>query len=148
MAGVRQKARGLALQALYEADTVHHPATESVERLLLETKLSSAGQTFARELVKGVVQRQRQIDRAIQKAAPLWPLQQLAAIDRNVLRIAICELAFSPATGEMAAPPGAAINEAVELAKRFGSDGSPRFVNGVLGTISANVAGLATADII
>ena len=87
---------------------------------------------FARELVRGVLTNRERIDNMIQTYAPAWPVAQLAAIDRNILRLAIFEILFNNKV-----PVKAAINEAVELAKTFGSDNSPRFINGVLGSISA-----------
>ena len=122
----------VALQALYEADAVGHDATESLERLLAEASLPEQGQVFARELVTGVLTNKEKIDNMIQINAPAWPVAQLAAIDRNILRLAIFEVLI-----DNKVPVTAAINEAVELAKAFGSDNSPKFVNGVLGAISA-----------
>lgn len=139
MASVRLKARGVALQALYEADTAHHAAQASVDRLLPESRLSQEAQEYARGLVLGVVRHLQEIDRILQEAAPLWPLDQVAVIDRNVIRLAIYEILFN--NRERPTPVGAVINEAVELAKRFGSENSPRFVNGVLGKVSTLLPG-------
>ena len=122
----------VALQALYEGDAVGHDAVEALERLLDEDSLPEQGRVFARELVTGVLTNKEKIDNMIQINAPAWPVAQLAAIDRNILRLAIFEILINNKV-----PVKAAINEAVELAKTFGSDNSPKFINGVLGAISA-----------
>ena len=142
MAGARQKARILALQALYEADTAHHSPAEAIERLLLETKLAAEAQSFARALVAGVIREREPIDAAIRTAAPLWPLEQVAAVDRNILRIAIEEILFSEGmAGQSHLPAEVVINEAVELGKLFGAESSARFINGVLGAINSRRSG-------
>lgn len=132
MAGARRKARALALQALYEIDSVGHEAGEVVTRLLANETLSEENAAFIRELVSGVIHNKEKIDQNIRRFAPAWPIEQIPVIDRNILRLAIFELLF-----DNKVPVKVAINEAVELAKRFGSDSSPKFVNGVLGSISA-----------
>ena len=132
----RRRARILALQTLYEVDTVGHAPEETLGRLLGQTTASEEAAAFARELVKGVLENRKRIDEVIARAAPAYPVSQLAAIDRNILRLAIHEILMNNET-----PVRAAINEAVELAKRFGSDNSARFVNGVLGSVSAMAAG-------
>ena len=131
MAGKRRMARILALQALFELDTVGHPPDETIARLLEETAASAEAEAFARELVQGVLANRERIDEVIRKTAPSWPLEQVAAIDRNILRLAIYEILI-----DNRVPMRAAINEAVELAKQFGGETSPRFVNGVLGSVS------------
>jgi N utilization substance protein B len=136
MASGRRRARILALQTLYEVDTVGHVPEETLGRLLAQTTASEEVEAFARELVKGVLENRKRIDEVIAQAAPAYPVSQLAAIDRNILRLAIHEILINNET-----PVRAAINEAVELAKRFGSDNSARFVNGVLGSVSAMAAG-------
>ena len=136
MTGARRKARALALQALYETDSVGHEAELALNRRLDGAALTEDNANFARELVNGVIRRKPEIDRNIECFAPAWPLEQIPAVDRNILRLAIFELLF----GEGAAvPTKVAINEAVELAKKFGSESSPRFVNGVLGSVSTLV---------
>jgi N utilization substance protein B len=132
----RRRARILALQTLYEVDTVGHPPEETLGRLLAQTTASEEVAAFARELVTSVLENRQRIDEVIARAAPAYPVKQLAAIDRNILRLAIQEILMNNET-----PVRAAINEAVELAKRFGSDNSARFVNGVLGSVSAMAAG-------
>jgi N utilization substance protein B len=128
---VRRRSRILALQALYEIDTTHHPVGTVLDQRLAEDPLPDEGEAFARELITGVMQHQAELDELIQRYAPEWPVDQMAVVDRNVLRIAIYEFSISKMT-----PIKVAINEAVELAKVFGSDSAPRFVNGVLGALA------------
>ncbi|MBE3567845.1 MAG: transcription antitermination factor NusB [Thermogemmatispora sp.] len=130
--GIRRQARMVALQALYEFDTVRHPPVEVVQRHAQERNLHPRVVDYALELVEGTCAHLETIDAQIQSAAREWPLSQMARIDKNILRLAIYEILFNNTV-----PAKAAINEAVELAKLFGSDSSSRFVNGVLGTIFA-----------
>ena len=131
MPPTRRKAREVALQALYETDVAGHDPRVALERLVLEEKLTEALAAFARDLLEGVLGQRRQIDAIIEKTAPAWPAAQLPAVDRNILRLAIREFFMDNLT-----PVSAAINEAVELAKKYGSESSPKFVNGVLGSVS------------
>ncbi len=131
MTGTRHKARTIALQALYEVDSVGRRPETVVERLLGESKLSAENSDLARELVSGAVHNREEIDETIRKFAPSWPVEQIAMVDRNILRLAIFEILF-----DNKVPVKVAISEAVELAKTFGSDNSSRFVNGVLGAVS------------
>lgn len=133
----RTRARSLALQVLYEVDiTDHLPAAAYQERL---QEMSADGQSdlspelaeFARQIIFGILPLAEKIDGAIARYAPEWPFDQIAPIDRNILRIAAWEFAVSEQT-----PTKVAINEAVELAKLFGSDTAPRFINGVLGSLA------------
>ena len=128
----RTRARGIALQALYEIDLVGHPLGTVLEFRLRETSLDKRLSDFVRLLVQGVWPMTEQLDQFIAEHAPEWPLDQVAIIDRNILRIASWEFAVSGDT-----PIKVAINEAVELAKTYGSDSSPRFVNGVLGSLAS-----------
>lgn len=128
----RRKARMLALQALFEFDVGHHDAEGALERLLRERHVQQDTAQFARDLVQGVEEHRSEIDAEIASAAPAFPLEQLAAVDKNVLRLALYEILENNET-----PVRAAVSEAVELAKAYGSDGSRRFVNGVLGAITA-----------
>jgi len=129
---VRHRARIAALQALFEIDcTAHHPLVV-VERRLDETDLPQPGVEFMRNLVEGVQAHSEEMDRLIGRYAPEWPVDQIAIVDRNILRMAIYEILYRADT-----PTKVAINEAVELAKEFGSDSSGRFVNGVLGSLVA-----------
>lgn len=128
----RRRVRSLALQSLYEVDTVGHSALEVLARHIdLNTGLSDESIEFLRTIVLGVLEVSTQLDKWIAESAPEWPVDQLAILDRNILRMALWELAVSEET-----PLKVAINEAVELAKRFGSDSSSRFINGVLGTLA------------
>ncbi len=127
---LRRRARVIALQALFEIDSVHHDPEVVLNQRLEDRPLPTRGSEFARALVQGVLQHQPELDSEIQKHAPEWPLGQMAIIDRNILRIAIFEMAIDQGT-----PAKVAINEAVELAKMFGSESSRRFINGVLGAI-------------
>ncbi len=126
----RHQARMLALQLLYEIDLTGHDRNEALAHLFEEDAVPPDIQKRVRRLVEGVERHRDEIDPLIAEAAPALPLPQIAAVDRNVLRLAIYELRHEPGV-----PPRAAINEAVELAKRFGGEHSARFVNGVLGTI-------------
>jgi N utilization substance protein B len=127
----RTRARGLALQVLYEVDMTNHPPVEVYESRLEEMPLSAELAEFARRIIFGVLPRIPDLDLLIAKYAPEWPLEQVAPIDRNILRLAFWEFAVQRET-----PLKVAINEAVELAKQFGSDAAPRFVNGVLGSLA------------
>ncbi len=127
----RTRARGLALQALYEIDMANHPPAEVLRERLEEEPLPDDLAEFARQIIFGVLPLAHDLDQIIARYAPEWPLDQIAAIDRNILRVACWEFA---AKGET--PVKVAINEAVELAKMYGSDSAPRFVNGVLGSLA------------
>ena len=136
MAGARRKARGVILQALYEVDSSVHNAEAVIVHLLEVNKLSEDNAAFVRQTVSGVIGNRQQLDEHIKRFAPSWPITQLSAIDRNVLRLAIFELLI-----DNKEPVSITINEAVELAKKFGSDNSARFVNGVLSSVSTLVTG-------
>jgi transcription antitermination protein NusB len=127
----RTRARSLALQVLYEVDLANHPPADVFRSRLEESPLSNDLSDFARQIIFGVLPLTQNLDHLIAKYAPEWPLDQIAAIDRNILRIALWEFAVLQET-----PIKVAINEAVELAKLFGSDSAPRFVNGVLGALA------------
>ncbi len=120
------------MQILFEADLTDHGWEEILERSISDDLLTPKLADYAHRLVTGVMANRIAIDARIREAAPAFPINQLSAIDRNVLRVAIYELLFEPEV-----PTKAAINEAVELAKRYGGDNSARFVNGVTGTIAA-----------
>ena len=132
MTGVRRRARAIALQALYEVDAVGHDIEGTLTYLLANVELPEENAAFVRELVNGVIQNREEIDQNIKNFAPAWPVEQIPIIDRNILRLAIFEILL-----DNKVPVKVAINEAVELAKAFGSDNSARFVNGVLGSVSA-----------
>lgn len=128
----RRRSRWLAVQALYEWDSTGHDALEAVANRLEDEPDQRRVGEFARELVAGVRGRQAEIDAVLVQAAPQWPIEQMAVVDRNIIRVATFEVLFDNKT-----PVRAALNEAVELAKTFGGEGSPRFVNGVLGAVAA-----------
>lgn len=128
--GIRRQARTVALQTLYEYDTAQHAPAEVLQRHAEDRHLQPKVMEYASELVTGVCAHLAEIDAHIQSAAHEWPLHQMARIDKNILRLAIYEILFNNSV-----PAKAAINEAVELAKQFGSNTSSRFINGVLGTI-------------
>jgi N utilization substance protein B len=127
----RTRARSLALQVLYEVDIANHPPADIYRLRLEETPLTDELSEFARRIIFGVIPLTQMLDQIIAKYAPEWPLDQIAAIDRNILRIALWEFAIYHDT-----PVKVAINEAVELAKQYGSDSAPRFINGVLGALA------------
>ncbi|MBI4303067.1 MAG: transcription antitermination factor NusB [Chloroflexi bacterium] len=133
MTGVRRKGRTAALQALFENDCTGHDPEAVLDWLKQEYDLPDEALSFARELVRGVLTNKTRSDAMIQTYAPNWPVEQLSPVDRNILRLAIFEISV-----DNKVPIKVAINEAVELAKAFGSDNSPKFINGVLGTISAS----------
>ena len=134
--GIRRKARVVALQVLFEVDLAGHDAGEALAWRVDEAALPEEGVDFVRELVQGVLTNKDKIDSMIQTRAPAWPVSQIAVIDRNILRLAIFEILLNNKV-----PVKAAINEAVELAKTFGGENSPKFINGVLGTVSAQSSG-------
>lgn len=145
---VRRKARALALQVLFEVDSVNHPVDVALNRRLEAAReesldagsepLPPEGEMFVRTLVHGVLSCLTELDRLIAKYAPEYPVDQLAIVDRNVLRLALYELLN---LGDV--PIKVAVNEAVELAKMYGSESAPRFVNGVLGAFLATHPPLA-----
>ena len=143
MASNRHLGRIIALQTLYEYELrvecgdSNVSMDEILARNLERYKEAVGDKPFVKKLVKGVVKDSSSLDEMIQPVAPEWPISQIARVDRMILRMAVYELK------ELAelVPPKVAINEAVELAKAFGSDNSSKFVNGVLGTVYRNLAG-------
>jgi N utilization substance protein B len=132
MVGTRRQARTVALEALYEIDCAGHAVTAVLGERARTGVVAEDVRLFVYELVTGVINNRTKLDDLIQRYAPEWPVNQMAIIDRNVLRMAIFEIMISSS-----APLRVVINEAVELAKLYGSDTSPRFVNGVLGSLVA-----------
>ena len=129
----RTKARSIALQVLYEIDMTGHPVGEVFTNRIEEMPLDDDSLSkFAMKLIQGVLPITVQLDELIARHAPEWPLDQVAVIDRNILRIALYEFGVASCT-----PVKVAINEAIELAKMYGSDSAPRFVNGVLGALAS-----------
>ena len=133
----RRRSRIVAFQALFESDVGDKPVAEVLERQLAEAHLTEEAADFARELVSGVQTHRDEIDATIHEHAPAFPLDAMAPVDRNVLRLAIYEVLFD----NRGAPLRVAINEAVDLAKGYGSESSGRFVNGVLGAVALIASG-------
>ena len=136
----RSISRQVALQVLYEVDSAHHSIENVISEQLQENPVTGKVARYLRRLVDGVARHRQTLDTVIQEYAPEWPLDQVAIVDRNILRIAIYELIFEPRV-----PVGVAIDEAVALADLFGGDGAPRFVNGVLGALADHLDTLRTA---
>ena len=128
--GGRTGSRAAVVQALYESDSSGHPAVVTVKRLAVERELVDDDVDFAIRLVRVCEDQRSELDSRIAKIASQFPAEQMALVDRNVLRVALAELEM-----EDAAPEKVVVNEAVELARLFGSDSSPKFVNGVLGAL-------------
>ena len=127
----RTKARSVALQVLYEVDLTGHTPGTVLDQRLEEDPLDTVLSDFTSQIIFGVFPLFEKLDKFIAQHAPEWPMDQVAVIDRNIIRIALWEFAVSNMT-----PIKVAINEAVELAKVYGSDSTPRFVNGVLGALA------------
>ncbi|APV44667.1 N utilization substance protein B [Dehalogenimonas formicexedens] len=130
----RHEARALALKVLYEADVARHDPAVILDRQLVSSDLEAENQVFARGLVEGAQSNKAEADGIITRLAPAYPVAQLSPIDRNILRLAIYELLH-----DNTVPVRVAINEAVELAKDFGSDSSAKFINGVLSSVATLV---------
>jgi N utilization substance protein B len=128
----RTRARSVALQALYEIDVSGHQPGSVIQERLEDGELEPELVEFTRQIVLGVAPMFETLDQFIAEHAPEWPLDQVAIVDRNILRMALWEFAVYGKT-----PIKVVINEAIELAKTYGSDSSPRFVNGVLGSLAA-----------
>ncbi|MES2931700.1 MAG: transcription antitermination factor NusB [Patescibacteria group bacterium] len=131
----RHLARSVVLQTLFEWDTSHRSdtdATAALQRNVEEFGGDDTDRPFMEALLQGVLAKRADLDLVITKAAPDWPLERIAPVDRNILRIGLYELLFADRSQ---VPAKVAINEAIELAKVFGGDSSGRFVNGVLGAV-------------
>ncbi len=134
----RHLSRSIVLQTLFEWDTLVEegkddiPLVEMLTRNVEEFAPGSKDTPFMQKLLRGVVEKQKELDLIIEKAAPEWPINKIARVDRNILRIGLFELLFSD-RGEV--PAKVAINEAIELGKNFGGENSGRFINGVLGAV-------------
>jgi transcription antitermination protein NusB len=129
----RTKARSVALQVLYELDQSGHLPGDIVSQRIGDYPLDDGLCTFVQKIVFGVVPLKQILDNLISQHAPEWPFDQVAIIDRNILRMSLWEITFEPDT-----PIKVVINEAIELGKLYGSDSSPRFINGVLGSLVDN----------
>ena len=139
---IRRSARRLTLETLHEYDIAQHSANEVLQCRLEDSPMENAGVEFATFLIDGVIEHQAKMDTLISRYAPEWPLDQMAVIDRNILRIVIFEFLVDGST-----PVKVAINEAVELAKTYASDSAPRFINGVLGTLADKATQLASESL-
>jgi transcription antitermination protein NusB len=130
----RHLARSTVLQALYEWDFSGQKINpeDVLQRDAREFAPGAECDNFMRNLLNGVISKQKDLDNIISSAAPEWPIEKIAVLDRSILRIGLYELLFSDRTQ---VPPKVAINEAIELAKKFGGDTSGKFVNGVLGAV-------------
>jgi len=131
----RHLARSVVLQTLFEWDTAHNMQGDASDALLRNVEEFGGDDTdkpFMENLLTGVIAKRPELDLVITKAAPDWPIDKIAPVDRNILRIGLFELLFADRTQ---VPAKVAINEAIELAKVFGGDSSGRFVNGVLGAV-------------
>lgn len=126
----RSLARRIALQVLYEVDSVGHKVGEVLSIHLSARQVSRKTRQYTRRLVMGTIDHRTQADKVIRQYATEWPIEQMAIVDRNILRIAIFELA-----AEVQIPIGVVIDEAVTLASLYGADGSTSFINGVLGAL-------------
>jgi N utilization substance protein B len=128
----RHYARTVAMQAMYESD---FKSSDTGKEILLrqlkkiEQEDNKENFEFAKDLVEKASNSRNEIDKMIEQTAPEWPINQVAVIDRNIIRLAICELL------NFETPPKVVINEAIELGKTFGSETSSKFINGVLGTV-------------
>lgn len=134
----RTKARVVALQSLFELDLTDHPIGDVLEARSIDYELDESQRAFALVLIQGVHEHAETLDQLISVHAPEWPLDQIAVIDRNILRLALWEVAFYGKT-----PLKVGINEAVELGKLFGTDSTPRFINGVLGSLALHIEEIA-----
>jgi N utilization substance protein B len=144
---VLRRARYLVIEALYESETSNHDPEEAFNRRVAESaaddpEVAAAGPSgFGRGNLRGILRRRDELDRYIQEAATQYPIDTLAVVDRNILRLAIWEL-----LSDNSAPVAAVVNEAVELAHRYGGESSPAFVNGVLRTVSQRIQAARAAS--
>lgn len=127
---IKHTGRVFALKALYGVDAVGHSLKESVDGLLSNEGVADGVRLFSDSILDGVCNYRNEIDAIIVEFAPAWPLDQISIVDRNILRIAVFEMMY-----QCSEPPKVVINEAVELAKTYGSETSHRFINGVLGSV-------------
>ena len=137
----RHLSRSVVLQTLFEWDFRACPnedAIEALERNTEEFAPAAGDSPFMQDLLKGVMTRKQDLDLVITKAAPEWPMERIALVDRNVLRLGLYELLFAD---KAEVPAKVAINEAIEVAKAYGGVNSPKFINGVLGTVYRETSG-------
>ena len=141
-----RQVRQIALKSLYEAETSEHSASDAFERQISEAIKHNAAVgkakpgAYGRTMLEGVIEMRDDLDKYIQAAATQYPVETLAIVDRNILRLAIWELLT-----DNSAPVAAVVNEAVELAHRYGGESTPGFVNGVLRTVSERISAARAA---
>jgi len=129
--GTRRKGRELALQALYQIEMTGDISAGAVDSFLNHFEGAAKAKEFARRLVSGVVSQRSEIDRRIEQSTENWKLARLAKVDLLILRLATYELVYCPDI-----PHNVSLNEAIEIGKRFGTDDSAAFINGVLDQIA------------
>lgn len=130
MASYRHLARTCVMQTLFSVEFRKDDAKKLLDKILEEFAPKLTEKDFAYDTLKGVLKHQKEIRKIIQKFAPQWPVEKIARIDRAILEIGIYEIAFADDV-----PPVVAINESIEIAKHFGDDNSPKFINGVLSSV-------------
>ena len=128
--GKRRSSRELALKFLYQSELNEGDVDEQMKLFLERSPLQDEVETFMKELVGSVLKQKKEIDEILQKFSDNWVLDRMTVIDRNILRIGACELLFGFST-----PPKVVINEAVDIAKKYGNEDSPDFINGILDKI-------------
>ena len=128
--GKRRSARELALKFLYQAEFNSDSPDSELDPFLERANVSEEIQNFTQTLIKNLMTHEKEVDELLKKISAKWTPDRMAVIDKNILRLGICELLFDPTT-----PPKVVINEAVEIAKKFGTEESPDFINGILDKI-------------
>jgi N utilization substance protein B len=131
----RRLARELAFKALFEIDVGKNEVGRAVEHVLEEAELNETNKQYLQEMVTGAIENLVEIDEVLAKHLILWEIKRIANVDRNILRLATFELTY-----RRDIPPSVAINEAIELAKKFGTNDSPKFVNGVLDKMAKTIS--------
>ncbi|NLT94558.1 MAG: transcription antitermination factor NusB [Clostridia bacterium] len=129
----RRQIREIAFQIIYQIDVGKNDVETSLLQRIEENDMNEKDQAFCRRLVTGTIEKLSEIDRLIEKYALEWKVDRMLSVDRNILRLAIFEMKFLTET-----PPKVALNEAIELAKKYGSEESPKFINGILDRIINN----------
>ncbi len=137
----RRRARELAFLILFQVDLGHTPWEEALQRTLVEEEISEAERVFLEEVVSGAMDKLQEVDKILTRYSVDWPLSRMACTDRNILRLAVYELLY-----QSKIPVGVSVNEAVELAKKYGEEDSGKFVNGILGTIIQEFRNLVAAS--
>ena len=125
--GKRRTARELALKFLYQTEFNSNSPDSELNSFCDRANVSEEVQSFTQTLIKNILFHKKEVDELLEKISANWAPDRMAVIDKNILRLGICELLFDPTT-----PPKVVINEAVEIAKKFGTEESPDFINGIL----------------